>query len=467
VRPAPSVRAELERRNGTRWPVSLLRAGAGGAAGREEFDGYHRVENNQERIDAGRFWMLFLAQLVFMGWLLALVHFQVKIVQSNGNNVVGPSDFSVWISGIKPSSSADVYLRKWCQQWGPIMAAFNVPSVGEGIRIGRQVEDILVRKEEADADPGHKSWNPILWIFRRFVVGKPAGLDEKLEDSRIKLKIHEKQETSPTGYALATFRYTDAAAECINTFDTSPLGRACELLTCGLTSTKPLLHGSAVEVCRAPEPSDMIWEHTQCGSYEVWRRRIISWAVTICVIMAGAGIQYGLAAGAERLREERYIADITAGNGDESSERDASIKTTRIRVVTMLTGIMVVIINFSTMLTVRFLSWYERWTTRSVHGAVGTAKAVLLAVDQRVCRAAGCRLRHRQQVGLVRARWPHGGGIFRAVLQRVTAAISPPAGNRGQVQAVPACAAREDAEDARTGCWRRRFFPWRSSTRPA
>jgi hypothetical protein len=323
------------------------------------------LENNQERIDAGRFWMLFLAQLVFMGWLLALVHFQVKIVQSNGNNVVGPSDFSVWISGIKPSSSADVYLRKWCQQWGPIMAAFNVPSVGEGIRIGRQVEDILVRKEEADADPGHKSWNPILWIFRRFVVGKPAGLDEKLEDSRIKLKIHEKQETSPTGYALATFRYTDAAAECINTFDTSPLGRACELVTCGLTSTKPLLHGSAVEVCRAPEPSDMIWEHTHCGSYEVWRRRIISWAVTICVIMAGAGIQYGLAAGAERLREERYIADVTAGNGDESSERDASIKTTRIRVVTMLTGIMVVIINFSTMLTVRFLSWYERWTTRS------------------------------------------------------------------------------------------------------
>lgn len=323
------------------------------------------LESSQEPIDAGRFWMLFLTQIVFMGWLLVLVHFQVKIVQSNGNNVVGPSDFSVWISGIKPSSSADVYLRKWCQQWGPIMAAFNVPSVGEGIRIGRQVEDIVVRKEEADADPRHKSWNPILWIFRRFVVGKPDALAEQLEDSKIKLKIHEKQETTPTGYALATFRYTDAAAECINTFDTSPLGHACELLTCGLTSTKPLLHGSAVKVIRAPEPSDMIWEHTQCGTYDVWRRRIISWTVTICVILAGAGIQYGLASGAERLREERYIADIAAGNGDESSERDASIKTTRIRVVTIITGLMVVIINFSTMLTVRFLSWYERWTTRT------------------------------------------------------------------------------------------------------
>lgn len=323
------------------------------------------LENNQERIPAARFWVLFLTQLVFMGWLLALMHFQAKIVQSNGNNIVGPSDFSIWIKGIKPVSAVDSYLRKWCQQFGPIMAAFNVPSVGECLRIGREVEDILIRKEEADADPGHSSWNPILWIYRRFLVGKPEGLQEKLEDNKTKLKIFERQEALPTGYALATFRYTDAAAKCVDVFDTSPLSRSCEILTCGLTSTKPLLHGSAVNVIRAPEPSDMIWEHTQCGTYEVWKRRIISWTITICVIMAGAGIQYGLASGAERLREERYIADIAAGNGDEQLERDAAVKTTRIRVVTILIGVMVVIINFSTMLTVRFLAWYERWTTRT------------------------------------------------------------------------------------------------------
>jgi len=323
------------------------------------------LENNQERIPAARFWILFLTQLVFMGWLLALMHFQAKIVQSNGNNVVGPSDFSIWIKGIKPVSAVDSYLRKWCQQFGPIMAAFNVPSVGECIRIGREVEDILIRKEEADADPGHSSWNPLLWIYRRFLVGKPKGLQEKLEDKKIKLKIFERQESTPTGYALATFRYTDAASKCVDMFDTSPFGRFCEMITCGLTSTKPLLHGSAVNVIRAPEPSDMIWEHTQCSTYEIWKRRFISWTITICVIMAGAGIQYGLASGAERLREERYIADIAAGNGDEQLERVAAIKTTRIRVVTILIGVMVVIINFSTMLTVRFLAWYERWTTRT------------------------------------------------------------------------------------------------------
>lgn len=323
------------------------------------------LDNNQERIPAARFWMLFLTQLVFMGWLLALMHFQAKIVQSNGNNVVGPSDFSVWIGGIKPISAVDSYLRKWCQQFGPIMAAFNVPSVGECIRIGREVEDILIRKEEADADPGHFSWNPLLWIYRRFLVGKPDGLQESLEDKKTKLKIFERQEATPTGYALATFRYTDAASKCVDVFDTSPFSRFCEILTCGLTSTKPLLHGSSVNVIRAPEPSDMIWEHTQCSTYEAWKRRAISWTITICVIMAGAGIQYGLASGAEKLREDRYIADIVAGNGDEQLERDAAVKTTRIRVVTILSGVMVVIINFSTMLTVRFLAWYERWTTRT------------------------------------------------------------------------------------------------------
>jgi hypothetical protein len=67
------------------------------------------LANNQERVSAGRFWVLFLTQIVFMGWLLVLVHFQVKLVQFNGNNVVGPSDFSVWISGIRPSSAMDVH----------------------------------------------------------------------------------------------------------------------------------------------------------------------------------------------------------------------------------------------------------------------------------------------------------------------------------------------------------------------
>eukprot|EP00889_Picochlorum_renovo_P000903 jgi/Picre1/27933/NNA_000895.t1 len=179
------------------------------------------------------------------------------------------------------------------------MAAFNVPSVGEAIRVGRQVEDLLIKKEEADADPGHKSWNLFLWIYRKFIVGKSGKLKEKLEDRKTKLKIFEKQEAVSTGYALAT---------------------VFEMITCGLTSTKPLLHGSAVKVVRAPEPSDMIWEHTECGRYEVWKRRIISWTFTICVIMAGAGIQYGLASLAERLRQERYIADIAAGDGEEESE---------------------------------------------------------------------------------------------------------------------------------------------------
>ncbi|KAI8112216.1 hypothetical protein M9434_003540 [Picochlorum sp. BPE23] len=323
------------------------------------------LEDKYERIPAARFWMLFLSQLVFMGWVLALMHYQLQIVQAHGNNVVGPSDFTVWISDISPTSAVDSYLRKWCQQFGPIMAAFNVPSVGEAIRVGQQVEDLLIKKEEADADPGHKSWNLFLWIYRKFIVGKSAKLKEKLEDRKTKLKIFEKQEAVSTGYALATFRYTDAAMMCLNTFHTSLIGRVFEMITCGLTSTKPLLHGSAVKVVRAPEPSDMIWEHTECGRYEVWKRRIISWTFTICVIMAGAGIQYGLASLAERLRQERYIADIAAGDGEEESEREAAIKTTRIRIVTILTGVMVVVINFSTMLTVRFLAWYERWTTRT------------------------------------------------------------------------------------------------------
>ena len=323
------------------------------------------LDDNSERLSAARFWVLFLSQIFFMGWLLVLMHFQLKLVQVQGNNIVSPSDFSVWISNIKPSSAINSALRQWCQQFGPIMAGFNIPSVGEAIRVGHQVEDILIRKEEADADPGYFSWNPFFWIYRKFIIGNPEKLEKQLEKKKLKLKIFQKQESVPTGYGLATFRYADSAALCVEMFDTSPLARLFESVTCGLTSSKPLLHGSSVKVVRAPEPSDIIWEHTECGKYEVLRRRIVSWMITICVMVTGAGIQYGLASLGETLRKERYLADMTAGNGEEWAERDAEIKTIRIRAVTIITGIMVVVINFCTMLTVRALAWYERWTTRT------------------------------------------------------------------------------------------------------
>lgn len=323
------------------------------------------LESSQKRISAARFWMLFLAQLTFMGWVLVLIHFQLKVVQVQGVQVVGPSDFSVWISGINPASAINSALKKCCQHFGPIMAGFVIPSVGEAIRVGRRVEQIQICKEEADADPGDRSWNLLRFIYRKFIVGSPKRLSQLLEKKQMKLKIYERQETIPTRYGVATFRYADAAADCVETYDTSPIGSIFEKLTCGLTSTKPLLHGSTVSVVRAPEPSDIIWEHTECSLYEIWRRRIISWMITICVMCAGAGVQYGLASLAEKFREDRYFAEMAAGNGEEWAVQDADRKTARIRAITIVTGVMVVVINFSTMLTVRALAWYERWTTRT------------------------------------------------------------------------------------------------------
>jgi len=90
-----------------------------------------------------------------------------------------------------------------------------------------------------------------------------------------------------------------------------------------------------------------------------------SWTITMLIIFAGASIQYGLAGMAERLRQDRILAEYAAGAGEAAAVKDAAAKTYRLRWVAVGSGVVVVTINLTIMVVVRVLSWYERWTTRT------------------------------------------------------------------------------------------------------
>lgn len=145
------------------------------------------------RVSAGQLWTFFLCQLVFLIWMLFLVHTQVKTVHIQGTRVVGASDYSAWISGIAKTRTEDGPLAHWCGQFGSVVSAFNVPSVGDALRVGRRVATFQIRKAESDALSGSTSCNPLQWIYRTFVVGKPQGLEEVLEKQQRKLVIYERQ----------------------------------------------------------------------------------------------------------------------------------------------------------------------------------------------------------------------------------------------------------------------------------
>lgn len=322
------------------------------------------LENNS-RVSSGQLWTLFVCQLVFMAWILLLMHTQVKTAMVQGSRVIGPSDFSIWLTGIPKSRAEDGPLSHWCGQFGPIVAAFNVPSVGDALRVGRRVHNLEIKKAEAMALEGSSSWNPIRWIYRKFVVGNIISIDNTLEKQKLKLAIYERQESEATGQGLATFEYSESAAECIAEFDTPLLGKILNLVTFGLANKTPKLHGANIKVIRAPEPSDILWEHTNCTGRQAFFRRSWSWAFTGAIMLTGAGIQYGLAVLGQKTREDRIHAEYAAGAGALWALKEADEQTLRLRLVVVLTGTVVVTINLTIMLTMRALSWYERWSTRT------------------------------------------------------------------------------------------------------
>jgi hypothetical protein len=317
------------------------------------------------RVSAGQLWTFFLCQLLFLIWMLFLVHTQVKTVHIQGTRVVGASDYSAWISGIAKTRTEDGPLAHWCGQFGSVVSAFNVPSVGDALRVGRGVATLQIKKAESDALSGSTSCNPLQWVYGRFVVGKPEGLTESLEKQQRKLSIYERQESEPTGQGLVTFEFTESAASAIAAFERGPLRSLLDKASLGFTDTRPRLHGTVVKVVRAPEPSDILWEHTNCTGTPAVLRRLWSWTITALIILAGAGIQYGFAVAAERLREDRMMAQYAAGTGAEWAVAEAAAKTRKLRAVSVVSAVVVVTINLTIMLTMRALSWYERWTTRT------------------------------------------------------------------------------------------------------
>lgn len=112
---------------------------------------------------------------------------------------------------------------------------------------------------------------------------------------------------SPAGAALAVFEYAEHAANCIEDHHRSAARRATDAALCGATASAPRIASARVRVSRAPEPSDILWQHTACTGSVALTRRAASAALTLLIMAAGAGVQYGLAVAGERERENRWV----------------------------------------------------------------------------------------------------------------------------------------------------------------
>jgi hypothetical protein len=101
------------------------------------------------------------------------------------------------------------------------------------------------------------------------------------------------------------FEYAEHAANLVEDHHRPPARRALDATLCGATATAPRLASRRVRVRRAPEPSDVLWQHTACTGSAALTRRLASAVLTLLIVAGGAGVQYGLAVAGETERKNK------------------------------------------------------------------------------------------------------------------------------------------------------------------
>lgn len=369
--------------------------------------------NAARPVSPGQLWVLVLGQVVVLGWLVFLVRAQHGASLVSNARVLTLPAYAVLIRGAKctPQGQAprppcphpgpgtarpgglrgsrgrpevearpDPGLAAWCARWGAVVGAFGVPSVGSALRSAHQVQALQIRLAEAEALAAERSCSAFRWLYRLLALGGTAsGVRRRLGHETLKLSVYQRHALEPTGTALAVFAYASQAQACEHANRRSVAQRLGDAVLCGrrrdwgcCASAAPLLAGARVRVARAPEPSDIIWEHTSCTGAQAAARRAWSLVLTAGIVAAGAGLQYGLAVAAERQRTDMMqslrSADDTPSLDFSSlgSLLDSAMNnSTFLRALSVLSGLAVVTVNWAITLAVRRLSVYERWHTRT------------------------------------------------------------------------------------------------------
>ncbi|PRW39140.1 kinase domain [Chlorella sorokiniana] len=325
-------------------------------------------------VPAGQLWDFFLAQLAFLVWVLVLTRAQLHAVHAADARVITASDYTVLIEGV-PAQLSAAELQEWCSHYGSVVGAFHIPDVGDTVRVAQRLQMLLVRRAEADAWLASDACSASAAWFNLWALGATSRLrmQRQLDDAGRELRCYERQELRPTGAVLALFEYAEHAANCIEDHHRPLPRRAADALLCGATATAPRMGSRRVRVRRAPEPSDILWQHTACTGSSAVTRRLASAGLTLLIIVAGAAVQYGLAVAGEQERKNRLSA-LYRYNSDVDGSLDFSswaaftasaLEVTKLNAISILSGLAVVLVNWLVTVAVRKLAVVERWHSRT------------------------------------------------------------------------------------------------------
>jgi hypothetical protein len=165
-----------------------------------------------------------------------------------------------------------------------------------------------------------------------------------------------KDESSYIGKAFITLRKQSKAEKLVDTFKMHLLIRAFffvyyTILRCKKSKLeKRFWEGQRIIVERAAEPADVYWENLSVKEYERILRTLLTYSVTILLLIVVFGIYFALNI------LKKFLEDNSNNSGSD-------IDFWLLMIVTFLTSIFVVVVNTILFVIIRVLSAYEKHVT--------------------------------------------------------------------------------------------------------
>jgi hypothetical protein len=293
--------------------------------------------------------LIMLAYLYFIRWQ------QRAVARSLDAKMVTASDYAIKVKGLPPQGASARHLRAHFSQYG------KVAQVTVGYACATYVE-LLDKWKSLELDWRERSRE----IADRRAAGVNVGPEaeaelqelvagmEAAEESMREIKRHGRK---PTGIAFVTFDTERGKARCLRAHELTVWGRIAEILT--RRAITPRYAGNKrIEVRVAPEPSDVYWENL-----EVPRRRVLLRSLATDAV---SGVLIGLSATA-LIFLNRWKDATVARLLREGGTADTALINAFATGISVLTSVIVAVINVCLALAIGRLTLLERRSTKTDH----------------------------------------------------------------------------------------------------
>lgn len=343
-------------------------------------------------IDVAQLILLLVGQMTFLGWMIKLRKRQKDAEDQINKDNITAGDYSVMIRGLDENKADNKKLIEFARHYGEVSNAFHITKVGRPIEMGQKLEDMeLTLKELKKVNVSAKKQGGFHRLYACFYQcflpirgpddictfglccsDNTEKMKNKIEEACKKLESKEKEAQSKgTGYGIITYNYECHAKNFLEDHFLNWWQRVIKYSTFGLwiQSTAPKLDGQRIVAARAPEPSDLWWENTWVHFRSALLQRLLSFVVTFAVMAIGGVALFFLARENEQMRDHQVEMERISKSGPENddSQNVSTLDSARLRGFSILSGLIVVIINLVITKIVNVFSYYERWATHTEH----------------------------------------------------------------------------------------------------